>query len=342
MEQHADRILISGLNWLGDSVMSMPALHAYRRAYGDSRITMLVKPQLIGLWRMHEAVDDVIALGNGAGGILRAAGRIRTLSAAAAFVFPNSPRAALPPFVGGVPVRRGMRGKLRAWLLTDIVTPGLARRHVHQSWEYADILGLNAELCDEATDKWRPEIRIPGDVAGRAADMLGESGGDRFAAFVPGAARGPSKRWPAEHFLEVGRRLLGSGGVRVVVLGTGGEAGLCAGIVEGIGSGACSLAGRTTIPEMAAVLARCSVVLTNDSGGMHLATAVGRRVVAIFGLTDPAKTGPMGPGHTVIAREGVRGSRDVARDSREARECLEGISPDEVLEAVGEILGSEQ
>lgn len=342
MTEDPTRILICGLNWFGDSVMSMPAIQAYRRVHGVDRIVMLVKPPLADLWRMHGAVDDVIPLELGIGGVLGAARHISAASFRTAFVLPNSVRAALPPFVARVPTRRGLRGKHRSWLLTDIVAPTLARTDAHQSWEYADVLGLSAEECGGSEgDEWRSEITVSEDAAARAAEMLSTAAGERWAAFIPGAARGPSKRWPAEHFVTVGRRLAGSGSVRIVVLGTRGEAALCAGIAEGIGPGALNLAGKTSIPEMAAVLAQCSVVLTNDSGGMHLATAVGGRVVAVFGLTDPVKTGPLGEGHRVIVREGVTGSRDVARDSAEARECLRSIGPDEVYEAVAEVLGSE-
>ncbi|MFC1462940.1 lipopolysaccharide heptosyltransferase II [Verrucomicrobiota bacterium] len=337
-----DSILICGLNWFGDSVMSMPAIQAYRRKQGDRRITMLVKPPLAELWRMHAAVDDIIPMEEGVRGVLTAGRRIKNCSFPRVFVFPNSIRAALPPFLGRVPVRRGACGKRRSWLLTDIVAPELARGHAHQAWEYADILGLSAEDCvDPAGDGLWPEIAVPGGAAERAAEMLGTSPDERLVALVPGAARGPSKRWPAEHFTAVGRRLADPAGTRVVLLGTEDEAELCAGIAEGVGSAAVDLAGKTSIPIMAAVLERCKAVLTNDSGGMHLATAVGRPVVAVFGLTDPSKTGPLGQGHKIITREGAQGARDVARDSEEAKECLTSITPDEVYHALAEVLGSE-
>ena len=332
-------ILICGLNWFGDSVMSMPAVQAYRRANDCVRITMLVKPALVDLWRMHPMVDEIVPLEPGARGVLAAARSIRRSGFRTAFIFPNSTRSALPPWFGRVPARRGTRGKRRSWFLTDIVEPALAATHVHQSWEYADILGLGVGDCGDPTgDDWRPQLTIPAESAARATEMLGVAGSERVAALVPGAARGGSKRWPARHFIEVGRRIAGSCVARVAVLGTRGEMELCAGIAAGIGSDAVDLSGRTAVAELAAVLERCNVVVTNDSGGMHLATAAGGRVVAVYGLTDPAKTGPMGCGHRIIIREGVQGARDIGRESEEAERCLASIEPDEVYEAVKEMI----
>jgi len=125
------------------------------------------------------------------------------------------------------------------------------------------------------------------------------------------------------------------------VFGTGGESELCAEVARGIGNDAVNAAGKTSIRELAAVLAACAVAVTNDSGGMHLAAAVGTKVVAVFGVTDPDKTGPIGSGHRVIAAEGVRRSRDLAPDSPAARAALDAIPADVVLSAVGEALGGD-
>ena len=105
-------------------------------------------------------------------------------------------------------------------------------------------------------------------------------------------------------------------------------------MAEGIGGSTLNLAGRTGLPELAAVLAQCRMALSNDSGGMHLASAVGTKVVAVFGLTDPTRTGPLGEGHRVLAARGVPHHRDIPRDSRAARDALESIQPDRVIEAV--------
>jgi heptosyltransferase-2 len=122
------------------------------------------------------------------------------------------------------------------------------------------------------------------------------------------------------------------------VFGSGNETDLCETVTAGIGRKALNLAGQTSLPEFAALLSSCGVVICNDSGGMHLAAAAGAKVVAVFGMTDPAKTGPMGKGHRVICAEGVRQSRDIKRDSSEAAVALKSISADRVAAAAREVL----
>ena len=155
---------------------------------------------------------------------------------------------------------------------------------------------------------------------------------------LPGAARGPSKQWPPDHFIAVGRQLAARPGCRIVVFGARDEASLCRAVAEGIGPAAITLGGETTLSELAALLGLCRVVVANDSGGMHLAAAAGARVVAVYGLTDPAKTGPIGHGHRIVCAEGRPRSRDIRRNSREAKDALASIRPDRVLEAVMELL----
>jgi ADP-heptose:LPS heptosyltransferase len=106
-----------------------------------------------------------------------------------------------------------------------------------------------------------------------------------------------------------------------------------------MGESAVDLSGKTSLPELAAMLSLCNVVLANDSGGMHLAAIVGTPVVAVFGLTDPAKTAPLGRGHRILAAELAHRSRDLAPDSRDAREALLSIRPDAVFQAAMDILG---
>jgi ADP-heptose:LPS heptosyltransferase len=111
------------------------------------------------------------------------------------------------------------------------------------------------------------------------------------------------------------------------------EAPLCARITDAIGARATNLAGLTSLAESVALFSRCRVSVTNDSGGMHLAAAAGSRVVAVFGLTDPSRTGPLGEGHNVVQAKGVSAARDIPRDSPEARAALESISVEQVESA---------
>jgi heptosyltransferase II len=327
-----NNLLICGTNWLGDSVMSMPAIRLLKRRNPSARITILVKPRLADFWKMQSLVDSVIRLNAGLGETLAMAGSIRKLGFGAAYVFPNSFRSAVIPFLAGVPARTGMRGHFRALMLTRVVEPPAVPQKIHQSWEYLEIVGESGVAEVE-----QPKLDIPSELGAQMAQRF-TLGSAELIGLIPGAARGPSKRWSEDRFIEVGKGLALTRECRLLVFGSGNETELCETVASGIGRRALNLAGQTSLPELAALLARCRVVICNDSGGMHLAAAAGAKVVAVFGMTDPAKTGPMGKGHRLICAEGVQQSRDIKRDSHEAAAALKSISADRVAAAARELL----
>jgi heptosyltransferase-2 len=328
------------VNWLGDSIFTMPALQALKQGDPNVHVTMLVKPWLAALWEMHDAVDAIVKLAPGWSGVRRAAATLSRGKLAAAYVFPNSFRSALVPFLARIPERIGAAGHCRRWLLTRVVEPGGPGAE-HQYHEYLGILG-----SPETAPPELPLLRVPLQVLDDCRDRLGShfrrplapSSPFPLIGLVPGAARGPSKRWPAEHFAAVGRRLTERGRCGVAVFGSSREEDLCAGISQAIGPGCMNLTGKTSLPELAAILSLCRVVIANDSGGMHLAAAVGTKTVAIFGLTDPRKTGPLGSGHRILAAEGLPKSRDIRRTSPLAESALRSISPDRVYQETMELL----
>jgi heptosyltransferase-2 len=167
--------------------------------------------------------------------------------------------------------------------------------------------------------------------------MLEGAGRPRLG-LLPGAARGPSKQWPREHFLALAHRWIRELQGGVAIFGSSAETELCGELAAAAGRGAISLAARLDIPEWAAALSLCDVVVANDSGGMHVAAAVGAPVVALFGMTDPARTGPLGP-RCVVLQESPTRARDIPRGSPEARKWLAAIQPDRVYETAQSLLG---
>lgn len=324
------RILICGLNWIGDSLMAFPALQALRRRLPDARLAALVKPPLAPLWAMHPAGLEVLTYTATSRGTFAHGRALRAAGFTACYVLPNSFRSAWLPFLAHIPERIGRAtGPLRDWLLTRAVPPppGPPR---HQQFEYFDLLAPEAAGHPEP-----PRLALPPD-AEAAADALLDGLPAPRVALLPGAARGPAKRWPAAHFIEAGRRLAADG-AGIAVFGAAGERPLCAEVAAGIGSAARDLAGRTPLPVWAAALARCNAVICNDSGGMHLAAAVGAPLVAVYGRTDPARTGPLGGRATILQDSAVR-ARDIARDSAEAQNALAAIAPARVYEAARALL----
>ena len=326
-------ILICGVNWLGDACMTMPALQAFHAQNPDTHIAMLVRPALEPLWAMHPAVSSTIPLIPTLGGMREAIARVRDAAPESAYVFPNSWRSALIPFFAGIPRRVGQHGHHRSMLLTETTQPSPRAADGHQQWEYVDILQV-----PDIADLPKPALSVPLAAADTMDKTMPARADTTWLGILPGAARGPSKQWPADHFVATAKQIASLRPCRFAILGATGEAQLCESVAAEIGADAVSLAGKTSLPELVAALARCSVVLCNDSGGMHLAAAVGTPVVAMYGITDPHKTGPIGNGHALICAEGVAASRSVPRDSQQARDALQSIAPDRVVQATLNIL----
>ncbi len=324
--QSSAAILVISPNWLGDAVMAMPAVKRLKLQNPAARLTLLAKPGTAPLWAMHEAVDEVVVLPAGTAATFRMAARLRSDRFARAFILPNSFRSALIPFLAGIPVRRGTAFHGRWAMINDRVRlPAMDTRGapLHQAREYLFTLCGNAEgnLADTGFHPPPP----------RPLDDLPPAAGPTVCV-IPGAARGESKRWTG--FAAAAKIVLGQcPDCRILVAGSANESTLCARVAAEIGPGAANVAGRTSLAEFAALLGHCRLVLCNDSGGMHLASAAGVPVVAVYGLTDPDKTGPIGSCATIVRAQGVRPSRDIARHSRAAVAALASITPEIVAEA---------
>lgn len=329
--RRAGGILIVGVNWLGDSLMSMPAIQAYRRAYPQTRIVMLVKPAMRPLWLLHPAPDEVWICGHALAEIRRAAQATRAAGFATAFVLPNSLRSALIPFLARTPQRIGASGHFRKRLLTDVVQPAPDAARTHQAYEYMRLLGMPPDALEP------PRLRPGPELIERAQILLGKMPPGALVALIPGAAYGAAKRWPAEYFAAAGQILKKHCACNIVVLGSANERELAAQVVRGMKGAALNLAGQTSLGELTALLSLCNVAIANDSGGMHLATAAGTPVAAIFGITNPAKTGPLGQQTRVLQNSQMQ-KRDIARNDPEAPSALRRITPAMVATAAIELM----
>ena len=158
-----------------------------------------------------------------------------------------------------------------------------------------------------------------------------------WISVIPGAARGTSKQWPAERYAETAAALVAQTGGSVVTLGTKSEYAACQQVAAAAAPNGLNLAGATTMEELAAVLALSAAVLCNDSGGMHLAAAIGTPLVALYGITNPAQTGPLGDSIRILQHSSRR-TRDVPRRSSEAQKALRAIPASEAVQAVLDLL----
>ena len=326
-------MLIHSPNWLGDVVMALPAFRAWRDRYADKPVHILAKRRVAAIWGFVRDVDSVIVLEEGRDGARAAREAIRAARCDEAILLPQSFRSAWIVWRAGVGDIRGTAGQFRSFMVSDTVSlDGLEA--AHQQIEYARLLGVDdAELPPPCAAIDVSRLPFP-DGAGDVSKAL---------VILPGAARGGSKRWPSANFAEVAVKALESGVTdRVVVCGTPGEAAECEAVTDGVSKrfpdAVLNLCGKTKLPELAGLLSRCRAVCCNDSGGMHLATAVDAPVVAVFGLTAPATTGPLGRS-AVVAAEGVKVSRAIPRESVDAARALASVSPDRVFSALRQIVG---
>jgi heptosyltransferase II len=339
------RIVVRAPNWLGDIVMAMPAIAAVRAAQPAAHLAVAAPAPFADVCAAMPGVDAVVPL---AGSGIRALGAHVTALAAAradlAILLTNSYASALAAQRAGILERWGYRRDLRGRLLTRAV-PVRAKKAApvepggpHHSAYY---LRLMASLGMPPVDG-PVALTVPAAAAERAAALLAERGvaaGESVVGFAPGAAYGSAKRWPPERVAEAIARLAGRG-VRAVLVGAGGDREIAAAIgtaLDPAGRGSLvDLVGATDVATLMAVLARCAVVVANDSGAMHVASAVGRPVVAIFGPTDERATAPMGP-HALV-RHDVWCRPCLLRACPIDHRCLRGVAAADVAAAVVALL----
>ena len=326
-------ILIYSPNWLGDAVMAMPAVKQIELSSpSDTKIVILAKYTVAGLWHMHSSVDEVIVLQGGTKASFAMAKTLRKRNFSKIYIFPHSLRSGLIAFFGRIPIRRGTTINARALAINDKVYFDKSFDDKHQAIEYL-------KIADAPLDSDLSNTGFVPEAAELPQEFVAQSATNKCIAIIPGAARGESKRWP--FYAEAAKLMLANDpSLKFFVCGSPNEAPLCEQVVKEIGAdSATSLAGKTNLAQFATVLRKASLVLCNDSGGMHLASAAGTPVVAMFGLTSPVKTGPLGNNAVVIQPAGVKGVRAISRNSEEAIAVLRSISPEQVAEAALKVLG---
>jgi heptosyltransferase-2 len=365
---------VRGVNWLGDAVMTTPALQRLREALPEAHITLLTHEKLSDLWQGHPSVDTIIPFSSGESP-WTVAGRLRAEGFHTALVLPNSPRSALEVWLARVPQRIGHARRWRNWLLTQAVAPrpGQSRmpkrsvnevkrlvrlpagtppsatghphsRTTHQIHDYlhlAAVLGANPEPLPPMLEISAAEMRQAEDAfLGNARDQAQGAVPDKpliLLGLNPGAEYGPAKRWPVASFAAVVRESHGRiGNCLWLAFGGKGDWELCNEVARLAGGSVLNLAGKTSLRQLMALLKLCRVVLTNDTGPMHVAAALGTPVVVPFGSTSPELTGPGLPGDTrhQLLRAAAPCSPCFRRECPIDFRCMTGISAERVVAAI--------
>ena len=330
LSRNQTKILIRATNWVGDAVMSLPAIRAVREDFPGAHLTVLARSSVADLYARERAIDHVLLY---AGDRRRGADELRRERFDIAILLPNSFDSALLAWMAHIPRRIGYRRDGRRWLLTEAIPvpePGEIPRH--ERFYYLELLrraGLIHEYppCAEILLDGAGEAREAGltalQKAGLTPPVIGVS---------PGAAYGNAKRWLPERFAETAANLARAHGASVALFGAKAERPLCetiAGSIGVYGVTVRNLAGETTLRQFIDLSAACRLFLTNDSGAMHIASAAGVPTVTVFGATDDTTTGPTGA-RARIVRELVECSPCLLRECPIDHRCMTRVSVERV------------
>ena len=355
------RIVVRGTNWVGDAVMTIPALRKLRALFPEAHITLATRSLAEGVFVDADFIDDLQLHVHS--GVLSLIGQVREWRKGRfdlAVIFPNSFEAALVPFLAGVPTRIGYATDGRRLLLTHPFNLPEWRSSRHEVFYYLEIidqlerLAGSAQLPNHETAGTLDRLASPapdgslhvGETRSRAArDLLrkrgvrnGDSGRRPLVALCPGSINSRAKRWPAERYAALADRLIDELGAEVLLVGSQGELDISTEVARLMRGKAVMLTGETELAEAVAVLSLVDLLVTNDTGPAHIAAALGRPTLVIFGPTNPLTTRPFS-----AAGEVLRHPPDCApcmlRDCPIDHPCMTAISPDEVFERASEILG---
>ena len=333
----SERLLVRAVNWLGDAVLTTPALGALRAACPQARIAIAAKPLVAELFRHHPYVDEVVVYDKDGGhagvpGMLRMAGELRRLRVEAAVLLQNAFDAALLTFLAGIRERMGYATDGRRLFLSRSVPVTEEVLSLHHAEYY---LFLLRELGVPRPLNPRLSLRVAEEEVASMRSRLAGLGipeGKKVVGINPGATYGSAKRWYPDRFARVADTLAEEWDAGVVLMGSVPEMPLSAEIEAAMRRKPVNLAGRTTVRELMALLASCSFLVTNDSGPMHIGAAFGVPIAAIFGPTDWDKTSPWTDKARVV-RVDVDCSPCRLRECDRGHECMLGVTAEMVIAA---------
>jgi heptosyltransferase-2 len=313
-------------NWVGDAVMAWPLLDALARS--GRHVVTLAKPHLEPLLRLSAAVRETVPRSEAA----ETLERLRAARCDEAVILPNSFRSAWLAYQAGIPKRWGYAGDLRSlFLRPSVPRPPGKRPQIEDYRELLDAMGVIAPTS------WIPRLDLPAELRhdGRARLRRGGIEPERgeIVGVFPGAEFGPSKRWPWRRFADLLRELRRQrSGLQGVIVAGPKELWTAVRVHEESGKVHPVIGPDLDLAGLAAVLSHFELLVTNDSGPMHLAAALGVRCVALFGPTDPRRTAPAGSGHRVLYRDLWCSPCFRKRCPLLHHSCLRGIGVTEVLE----------
>jgi heptosyltransferase-2 len=325
-----DPILVKGNNWLGDTVMSLPAIQGLKIYFPRAPISVLTKENLAQLYESVDAVSEVLTYKSWIGAIRQ----IKKRKFQACLIFPRSFSSALLTALAGIPRRVGYEADHRSMLLNVPVPRGEEFLKTHRVYYFFNLLRAFGPTPPVPP----PKLTVKPHMKEWAAKTLNGMDGRLLVGLNPGAAYGSAKQWSRDRFVELGRKLVKGMNATVAVFGGASERELGASIAREIGANARSFSGKTNLLELSALIDRCGLFVTNDTGPMHVAAALDRPTVAVFGSTDPITTRPFGSNHIVVKHD-IECAPCLKRVCPlKHHKCMEMISVNEVYDACQRML----
>jgi heptosyltransferase-2 len=340
------KIIVRGANWIGDAVMSVPALRALRRTFPDANITLHTKPWAEGIFHDADFIDRILTVEAGSSfrDTLREARRVSAGDYDLSILFTNSFQTAAVSRIAGVKKRLGYSREGRGVLLTDPIKPPPWEHERHQSFYY---LHLIAELARRSGKEFLPitksgddALQVNNERRMNARSLLEEAGVD-FAkptiGFGAGSTNSAAKRWGEAKYADLATKLAGDLGANIVLLGAKNETDVSSQVAALSSAELIDLTGSTDLAMATAMLSELDLFVSNDMGLAHISAAVGTKTLVIFGPTNDETTRPLGE-HAGIIRHPVECSPCMLRECPIDHRCMTRIEPNEVFRKVLEMM----
>jgi len=341
------KILVRGTNWIGDAVMSVPALKQLRRIFPDAHIALHTRTWADGLFGDAPFIDELVTFDKGRWAVKDVYDNSQFLKGDGydmAIVLPNSFESALTSFMSSIPVRFGYNRDLRGLLLTDPIAVPEWKNRRHEVYYYLNLISEVEKRTNgrDTVSVQEPDtsLEITAAQMERARTILSGAGVDtarKLVVLAVGSTNSLAKRWPAKNYADVSRSLINDLGANVVLAGSPDEAKVAAGVAAAAGNGVVDLVGKTQLGEAVGILGAADLMISNDMGLAHVAAAVGTPTIVLFGPTNPATTRPWGANVHVVQRDVSCEACD-RNDESDRHVCARWGSVEEVVTAAKEIL----
>ncbi|MRR17875.1 MAG: lipopolysaccharide heptosyltransferase II [Deltaproteobacteria bacterium] len=333
-----NKILIRGTNWIGDAIMTLPAVNSIRAAFPRAHLAVLAKPPVTDVYGMFSPADEIIPYESKFDnplGVLRLAHKFRQKKFDAAILLQNAIEAAIIARAAGIPLRAGYNSDGRGFLLTHAIRRTESIFKVHQIHYYLEM--VKALGCRDVDNTLHLEALISPANAREVMRQCLPGNTRSIIGIAPGATYGPAKKWLADRFAAAADRLALDLNAQVVLFGGKMDRETAAEVCRQAHTNIINLAGKSSLTESIYLISQCRLFISNDSGLMHVAGALNIPTVAVFGSTNPATTSPAGE-KTVLVRKEVECSPCLKKTCPTDFRCMTLITVDDVVAAANTLL----